>query len=229
MQRREQDFAKVPGRENYSLRYLGGGRIFSFAHQIDSTLAFEPKTVLEVGVGAGMVSAALRAAGIEVTTIDCKAELHPDIVASVTSLPLKDHSVDVSLCCQVLEHLPFDQFDIAIKELARVATLGVVLSLPDATPHYEVRLRLPLMGIFRWVGTRRYRVPETERQGNWEASGHYWEIGYPETPLKRIVRAITDSDLRIAHMWRVPENPYHRFLMIRSSEVTPSSTSEQEA
>jgi len=219
LQRHEQDLAKVPGRENYSLRYLRGGRVFSYAHQIDSTLAFEPETVLEVGVGAGMVSAALRAAGIEVTTIDCKADLHPDIVASVTSLPLKDHSVDVSLCCQVLEHLPFDQFGVAIKELARVATLGVVVSLPDATPHYEVRFRLPFLDSFHWVGTRPYHIPETERSAAWEGSGHYWEIGCPETPLKRIVKAIKDNELRIARTWRVPEKSYHRFFIIHANKT----------
>jgi SAM-dependent methyltransferase len=227
LQRREQDLAKVPGRENYSLRYLRGGRIFSYAHQIDSVLAFEPKTVLEVGIGTGMVTAALRATGIGVTTVDCKAELHPDIVASVANLPLEDNSVDISLCCQVLEHLPFEQFGAAIRELARVAALGVVLSLPDATPHYEVRFRLPFTGLSQWVGTRRYHVPETERQGNWEGSGHYWEIGYPETPLKRIVRVIRDSDLRIARTWRVPENPYHRFFVIRGDAIAPSVTYEQ--
>jgi hypothetical protein len=214
--RPEQDLRKVPGRENYSLRYFRTGRVFSYAHQIESVLAFEPRKVLEIGVGAGVVSAALRAIGIEVTTVDCKAELHPDIVASVVSLPLGDRSADVSLCCQVLEHLPFELFQTAITELARVAASGVVLSLPDATPHYEVRLRLPLVGFMEWIGTRRYHVPKTERDAAWEGSGHYWEIGYPETPLDRIVTTIKDSDLRIVRTWRVSEKSYHRLFVLQA-------------
>ena len=33
-------------------------------------------------------------------------ELKPDIVGSVTELPINDGEFDVALCCQVLEHLP---------------------------------------------------------------------------------------------------------------------------
>jgi len=216
----EQDYGKVPGRANYSLRYLRSGRVFSYAHQIDSVLMFEPASVLEVGIGPGIVSAALRAAGIEVTTADCQPELKPDIVASVTTLPLADDSVDVCLCSQVLEHLPFGLFEAAIRELARVAASGIVLSLPDATPYYEVRLRMPKLGWFRWAGTRRYRVPEAQRDKSWEQNGHYWEIGYPDTSLNRVLGVISASDINIARTWRVSENPYHRFFMIQTNKVT---------
>ena len=225
MSRPKQDLDKVPGCENYSLRYLGGGRVFSYAHQIDSVLMLEPGSVLEVGIGNGMVSAALRAAGIEVTTADCQPELKPEIVASVTTLPLADDSVDVCLCCQVLEHLPFDLFEAAIRELARVAASGMVLSLPDATPYYEVRLRLPKLGSFQWVGTRRYRVSEPARDKSWQRDGHYWEIGYPDTPLNRVLGVISGSDLNIVRTWRVSEIPYHRFFMIQGDKITEGANS----
>ena len=60
----------VPGRQHYSRKYLEGGRIFSYAHQIETVLNFNPNHVLEVGMGTGMVAAALRAIGIRVTTLD---------------------------------------------------------------------------------------------------------------------------------------------------------------
>ena len=210
----EQDISKVPGQENYVLRYVCGGRVFSYAHQIDSVLSFEPRSVLEVGKGPGMVCAALRAMEVDVTTVDIQPDLHPDILASVTDLPLKDGSVDVVLCCQVLEHLPFEQFDIAIAELARVANKGVVVSLPDITPHYEIRLRLPRLHC-SWTGTRRVRLRDGHRKATWANDGHYWEIGFPETPLKRIEKAIRSTGSCVLRTWRVPEMPGHRFFVIR--------------
>ncbi len=218
MKKPKQNISKIPGREHYSHSYLYKGRVFSYAHQIDSILSFEPNLVLEVGIGNGIVSSILRTVGIEVITADRQEELKPDIIASVTKLPLQDNSVDVSLCCQVLEHLPFDQFETAIRELDRVATKGIVLSLPDITPYYEVRLRLPKFGLYQWTGTRRYRISKKERDKCWQEDGHYWAIGYIETPLNRVVRVITENGLRISRTWRVSENPYHRFFIIEKGK-----------
>ena len=218
MKNPEHDLSEIPTSENYSLSYLQKGRVFSYAHQINSVLSLEPKLVLEVGIGNGIVSSVLRTVGIEVITADCQESLKPDIIASVTKLPLKDNSVDVSLCCQVLEHLPFDQFETAIRELDRVTTKGIVLSLPDITPYYEVRLRLPKFGLYQWTGTRRYRISKKERDKFQQKSGHYWEIGYIETPLNRVIRVITESGLKISRTWRVSENPYHRFFIIEKGK-----------
>lgn len=154
MKNSNHDISKIQGREHYSLDYFRDGRVFSYAHQIDSVLSFEPKSVLEIGIGIGMVTAALRSVGIKVITLDYQEELKPDIITSVTQIPLEENSIDVSLCCQVLEHLPFDMFESAVRELARVSSKGVVLSLPDITPHYEIRLRLPKFGLYHWTSTR---------------------------------------------------------------------------
>ena len=116
----QQDLSRVPGQEHYTAKYVLGGRLFSYAHQMDAVLLHEPKTVLEVGPGPGMVTAALRAIGVQVTTVDIQAELKPDVVASVTDLPFEDNSFDVSMCCQVLEHLPFD-LPTTIEEALRVS------------------------------------------------------------------------------------------------------------
>jgi len=211
----KQDLSKVPGRENYSARYLEGGRVFSFAHQIDSALSFEPKSVLEVGLGTGMIAAALRALGIDVLTVDVKHELHPDCVASVLNLPLANQTVDVALCCQVLEHLPFTQFQQALLELGRVVKKGVVLSLPDALPHYEIRLRLPKIRNFYWSGSRRRRIIEQYCKDRWQIDGHYWEIGYDEITLPGVLNIIKASSLYVQRVWRVSEFPYHRFFLLR--------------
>jgi len=121
--------ADVPGQEHYSRAYYRG-RVSSFAHQLSSVFGLEPESVLEVGPGPGIVTEAMRAARIRVITVDLQPELGPDIAASVVDMPVADSAVDVVLCCQVLEHLPFEQFSVALSEIRRVARHGLVMSLP---------------------------------------------------------------------------------------------------
>lgn len=45
-------------------------------------------------------------------------------------LPLKDESFDISVCTEVLEHLP--KYYSAIKEISRISKKEIILSIPDA-------------------------------------------------------------------------------------------------
>jgi ubiquinone/menaquinone biosynthesis C-methylase UbiE len=209
----------VPSRSHYSSTYFRGGRIFSYGHQIDTVLSFEPRDVLEIGVGAGVVAAALRATGISVTTLDIQPDLNPDLVGSVAAIPAADEQFDVATCCQVLEHLPFDQFEVSLRELHRVTRRGVVLSLPDLTSHYYMCLRLPRIGTTQWVGTRKRSISAELMRRKWEADGHHWEIGYTDQPLKLILRTIEACGWSIARTWRVLEKHHHRFFELHRGSV----------
>jgi hypothetical protein len=111
-------------------RYESEERWTSYYTQINEVLGRSPDSVLEIGVGNGIVSDALKRQGIQVQTLDIDPELKPDFVGSVSQIPLADASVDVALCAEVLEHLPFEEFEGCVQELARVSRNGVVLSLP---------------------------------------------------------------------------------------------------
>lgn len=211
----QQDRNYVPCRDHYSLEYLRGGRLSSYAHQIETVISFEPITVLEIGVGGGVVTAAMRAAGLSVTTLDVQPDLRPDIFASVTQIPTRDKSFDVALCSQVLEHLPFSHFEPALKELRRVIRRGVVISLPDASPYYEIKMRLPKFRNLCWTVSRHRDPGRKWKDLNWARDGHYWEIGYDETPLAFIRDAIGVAGFDITHTWRVSGYPYHRFFRLR--------------
>ena len=212
----EQDTSLVPGKSHYAARYVRGGRLFSYAHQMNAVLEHEPKTVLEIGPGPGMVTAALRAIGIAVTTVDIQPELEPDVVASVTNLPFDDDLFDVAMCCQVLEHLPFDQFAPAMTELSRVSRQAVVISLPDCTPFYGLWTRLPILGVTGVAGSRN-QDPGTEwKHRKFETDGHYWEIGYREVTLRRLLDTLRNAGFADVKSWRVRENSYHRFVVCRN-------------
>ena len=139
---------RVPGSDHYDRAYLSNGRPYSLAVQWDAVMEVAPASVLEIGVGTGISAFALRRAGITVTTLDVQAALSPDIVGDVRRIPLSDGAVDVTCCCQVLEHLPHVDFPAAVQEIRRVTRRRLVLSLPDITRTMGVDLRVSARGLW---------------------------------------------------------------------------------
>jgi hypothetical protein len=208
--------SRLPHPAHYTdATYLGGGRGISFGHQIETILSMRPTSLLEVGVGSGIVASAIRQIGVPVTTLDLDPELDPDIVASVTSIPAADGTWDVAACCQVLEHLPFNCFGSALRELHRVTSRGLVLSLPDATRQMEFFFRLPRLGtgsVSRALPFLRARSMPAEKLAS---MGHHWEIGFAGTPLSTVTSVMAVSGWHIERTWRVREMPWHRFFDLR--------------
>ena len=98
-------------------------------------LKYTPRSVLDVGIGNGTVSAILRSRGVKVTTVDIDPSLGPDIVGSVHELNryVDPKSFDLVLCAEVLEHLPYDLLAACARQLALAARQHVVISLPAVT------------------------------------------------------------------------------------------------
>ncbi|MDQ8201093.1 class I SAM-dependent methyltransferase [Pelagicoccus enzymogenes] len=171
----------------------------------------EINRILEVGPGPGLVTQALKLEGYQVTTVDVQEELNPDVAASVLDLPMSDNSYDLALCCQVLEHLPFEQFRRALKELYRVTKKGLILSLPDASRPLSLSGQLPFLGRF----SLQFAIPTIPTpqfpSSKLDQMGHYWEIGYKGTALRDVKRAIATSGFEIKSTWRVNELLWHRF------------------
>ena len=233
-------------------------RTCSFWHQVDEVLSLGARDALEVGPGSGIVTEWLRRAGVQVTTLDMEARLAPDLVGSVTDIPAEDGSFDAVLCGQVLEHLRFEDAERALRELARVARIGAVVSVPDSTPWVgkgyplyfpgwyldEVRDRVVRSRgrLVREIAARRFRLrdlvflrlvpprwsvggrtlelaPAPIPRGPWTpepGSAHYWEVGAVGTPLARLLGAADAAGLTVERTYRVPENPWHRFLVLRT-------------
>ncbi len=193
------------------LEYNDKGRFNSFWHQIDSIVRLKTGSVLEIGTGSGFVNFVLKKNGIEVTTIDIDKDLNPDIVSSVLSMPLKDGSFDAALCGQVLEHLPYENFIPALKEIRRVVRKHLVLSLPDLHRVYRFNLQLPLLGEIKFL----YPIPRL-RPINWKFNGeHYWNISCKNYSLARIKKDIQDSGFIVENTFCVFEMPWHRFFILR--------------
>jgi SAM-dependent methyltransferase len=77
---------------------------------------------------------ALTGCDVSGPALEIAANTNPEarfVAGSVVDLPFPDSSFDVVGCFEVLEHLPGDLPRRALAELARVARLAVVLSVPQ--------------------------------------------------------------------------------------------------
>lgn len=188
-------------------RYMSKGRWASVWHQMDEIQKLKPANVLEIGPGSGLFKAVANAFGISVETLDLDPDLKPDHIGSVTEIPFPDSHYDVTCAFQVLEHLPYEESCRAFAEMVRVSRRHVVISLPDAKPMWPYRIHLPRVGTLEFLVPRPCFRPLTH-----EFDGeHHWEINKLGYPLARVIADY--RGVRLVKTYRVPDNPYHRFLV----------------
>jgi SAM-dependent methyltransferase len=84
----------------------------------------EGETGLDVATGGGHVARVLRAAGLEVVTIDAAPGMSPTVVSRAEEIPFADSSFEVVACRVAAHH--FQDPGGALKEMARVSR-GLVL------------------------------------------------------------------------------------------------------
>jgi len=122
---------QVPS-DHYRDGYDGRGQWSSYWVQIESMIQLlSNKPALEIGIGNGTVSNYLKnVIRAEVVTVDIDPLLSADHIASTTELPFQSASFGVASACEVLEHLPYEQCEWALREMRRVAAFSVI-SVPN--------------------------------------------------------------------------------------------------
>jgi SAM-dependent methyltransferase len=191
-------------------KYMQKRRWASMWHQLDEVLAFEPKTVLEVGPGPGVFKALTSHFGPSVETLDIDPELEPDHVASADNMPFGEGRFDVVCAFQMLEHVPYDVSLAIFKDMVRVASKGVVISLPDAKRVWPYSFHVPKVGTLYFHLPR----PRLRPQKHIFDGQHHWEINKAGYSLSRVVRDLEQGGgVRCSKTYRVGENPYHRFFV----------------
>lgn len=146
-------------------------RFIGYHFEIRAVLDLKPQTVLEVGMGNGLVADYLKQRGIAVQTIDIDAALAPDYLGSVTAMPIPDASFDVVLASLVLEHLPFNDVGRALREIARVSRRFAVIAVPDARPSFIVACKIPFLRWFQFIA----KLP-VARTHQFDGQ-HHWVLG----------------------------------------------------
>lgn len=199
-------------------RYNSKQRMLAYWHQLKLVEECRPASLLEVGVGSGIVTAYLRHQGVSVTTLDINPALRPDHVGSIVQPPpeLAGRRFDMVLCSRVLHHLPFHEFPQALSSLSGLTEKHCLLTLPvndfraycllrlTSTSLYTLSLPLPRVIKRAWQ----------RRRGRTSGSG-LWQIdAAPTTSSQRVTEEIGRHFECVRH-YAVPEDRSHRVFLLR--------------
>ncbi|WP_026662305.1 methyltransferase domain-containing protein [Butyrivibrio proteoclasticus] len=195
--------------------YNSIGRWASYYYQVWYCLHSGCSDVLIIGKGDGLLETILKKydANMRIVTFDYADDLNPDICGNV--LELSSHcsleSYSLVVCCQVLEHLPFDKFDKALLEISKVLKPKgrLILSLPDSGICPDLYIHIPKLGDFRIAPKicKFYRK-EFEFEGQ-----HYWEINSARKYPLKLIRKKIHNKYMIQKEFLVPLNAFHRFFI----------------
>ena len=180
----------------------------SYWYQIQAIGRSQPARLLEIGSGSGVISwYARERMGVEVVTFDFDNALSPDIVGDVRDLTqyFECDSFDCVCAFQVLEHIPFEDFERALQAMASISSRSVLISLPHWGYPIELRMQLVRRA---WTFAMARKVSPPKR---WSFDGeHHWEIGVEGCSLQT-VRNVVNGPLEIKREYFCPDYSYHYF------------------
>ena len=200
---------QVDAAKHYGASYLTLPRHVVHWHQANEVVKLLPKgsTVLEIGPGSGYTTFILRAWGMQVTTLDLDANLHPDIVGDVARLGVCNSAFDCVLAGQVLEHIPLDELSLALTELARITKRYVVITLPAPLIGFAGLFNIPMFSPIGIV----FGLPYSA-QHRFDGQ-HYWELGKRGSSIKTVRAKITQSGLSVIREFRPAPSLYVYFFV----------------
>lgn len=193
------------------------GRFNSYWHQIHEVVRNSPTNgrILEVGPGNRFLANYLSERGYTAETLDIDSGLNPTYIGSTERIPCSDNTFNCVCAFEVLEHMPFEKFLPSLREMLRVSTDSVLISVPDV--RWYIRLEIAL-------ASERHRIRKilsfprlTKKQIKPAQSpkDHHWEIGREGYPLDKIIRTIKSAEsAKLQTDYRIIGNPVHHMFVI---------------
>lgn len=204
---------KQVDKDHYTFEnYCYFDRWSSYFYQLREILDLkEISSILEVGSGDGVVRDYIRNnTQIGYSNVDIAEDLKPDIVGAINDLPVADNMYDAVCAFEVLEHLPFEQFEKSILEMKRVSKKYVLISIPHFGPAIKLNFKIPFLPEVNAA----FKIPFLKKH---VFNGqHYWEVGkkgYSPSKIRKILR----SHFTLLKEFVPYENQYHHFYILEKS------------
>ena len=186
----------------------------SYFVQIKEILATKSNSLLEIGVGSGLPGYVLKNfLKHNYESLDINPDLNPDYIGSVLDMPFENKKYDTVCCFEVLEHLPFEDFEKALTEIFRIAKINVILSLPNASPvlkfHITRKIKIKIINLQFLFRPRKHKFNGV----------HYWEIdkiGFEAKKITKLIQMTAEKNsFSLLKYYRIWENPYHQIFILK--------------
>ena len=196
-------------KEHYDFnKYVDIHRWNSYYYQIMEAINAKGKDILVIGKGDDIVPNTIKLFGKKVTTLDFDKDLKPDIIGSVTEIDkILKQKYDVIICCQVLEHIPFNDFENVIKQLKNCYKEKIILSLPNCNAWFKLNLKIPKLKEINL----RFSIKKNTRK-NWDinkqGNGEH-ALNYEKSKVENIIKKYFKIKFFIPR-----DNNYHMFYIL---------------
>ena len=145
--------------------------------------------LLEMGIGSGFAANYCRSKGLDVTTIDIDDEKNPDIVANVVTYDF-ERSYDHLMAFEILEHIPYSEFEKIIRKVPRLVRKHAFISLPrNEEVVFKLDLKIPRIPRIN-LEWRRLKKKITTK-------AHHWEMDFREHTVASVEALFEDAGLSV--------------------------------
>lgn len=184
--------------------YYTEKRIVHQWFQVDLLKDLEVRNVLEIGPYFGLVSAILANAGYQVTTLDIASEPpEPGVIRHICAdlrevRPEQMAGHDAIICCETLEHIPWQEISEVLSRIAASAVPWLIVSVPYAAFQlgfavYLNRYVWRKQSFFKKLRFLSAFPPPPDDA--WEH--HKWEVGYKGCSVPQLRSLLTGAGYEI--------------------------------
>ena len=160
--------------------------------------------VLEIGVGSGFLANYLRAQKINVKTLDIDPNKKPDIIANIVAVDWSQLKFDHILAFEVFEHIPFEKFERMLPSILAGCAKSISISVPiNEHVLFCCDFRIPVIG--------RRRINLTIPKFRIDEENHFWEIGFGQTSLKKLVNLFEAQNFMLTKKFAIFSRQYLQF------------------
>ena len=200
-----------------AVSYSSPSRFMSIYEQLALLTSREFESMLEIGVGSGVLQFLARRLGKRVSTFDHNEKLESDFRGSlVDRLPFEDDQFDVVAAFEVLEHLPLKHLPSILTELSRVCRDRILISVPNRNWFFRISLSTNYFTLNRVISIRRMlKIWEPVNDLNPQKDMHYWHLGDRGVSQGSVCKTIVESGLVVERVLRSAHNPNHHFFVLR--------------
>lgn len=189
--------------------YLTPKRMSSYGYQYKLAIETNARSFLNIGSPNSVLKHLLELQNLHVIDLDIDYNTKPDVNAALPHLPFFNKSIEVVMCFQVLEHMPFDMLASSLLELKRVTEKFILLSLPDRTTTKREKIKYQVYKIFKhpfeWD---KYKPIPIDPE-------HFWEIGQGNITESMVLEVIRQNHLNVSSHFRNVLSLYHHFFVIK--------------
>jgi len=206
-------------KEYYSFQaYNSKQRLLTYWYQISESLELNPKSMLEVGLGTGLVTSYLRNCGIPVKTFDINTKLKPDYNCSILDSD-KLHSVgkyDLVLCSRVLHHINYNEIDLALQNLSSLSNGHVLMTLPVD----ELRMYFMTRYTSSSIKTLSLKIPNFIKKTmtkllKRDIGSGLWQINSSSDTSKSKLKSLIEEHFIISKSYQIPEDSSHMLYVLK--------------